>query len=145
MMDQSPEPITFTNPAALASPTSYSHVAEIRGGRLILIAGQVAQDRLGNIVGVGDIAAQAEQVFDNLRGALAAVGCTPSNVAKLTVFTRDMSAISAYRPARDRFFAGCTPPPITLVEVSKLFRDGLLLEIEAIAATAEERLRVADE
>jgi enamine deaminase RidA (YjgF/YER057c/UK114 family) len=134
MTDRSAGTISFTNPAALAPPTGYSHVAEIRGGRLILIAGQVAQDRQGNIVGIGDLAAQAEQVFDNLRAALAAVGCTPANLAKLTVFVRDMKAVAAYRPARDRFLAGTTPPAITLVEVSQLFREGLLLEIEAIAA-----------
>jgi enamine deaminase RidA (YjgF/YER057c/UK114 family) len=134
MTDLSAGTISFTNPPALAPPTGYSHVAEIRGGRLICIAGQVAQDRQGDIVGIGDLAAQAEQVFDNLRAALAAIGCTPANIAKLTVFTRDMTAIAAYRPARDRFFAGTTPPAITLVEVAKLFREGLLLEIEAIAA-----------
>ncbi|HUH85031.1 MAG TPA: RidA family protein [Stellaceae bacterium] len=126
--------ITFTNPPALAPSPGYSQVAEIRGGRLILVAGQVALDREGAIVGIGDLGAQAEQVFDNLRAALAAVGATPADVAKLTVFTCDMPAIAAYRPARDRFFAGSTPPVITLVEVSRLFRDGLLLEIEAVAA-----------
>jgi enamine deaminase RidA (YjgF/YER057c/UK114 family) len=128
--------ITLTNPATLAPSPGYSQVAEIRGGRLIFVAGQVAQDREGNIVGIGDVAAQAEQVFDNLRAALAAVGATSADVAKLTVFTRDMSSIAAYRPARDRFFAGATPPAITLVEVSRLFREGLLLEIEAVAAIA---------
>jgi enamine deaminase RidA (YjgF/YER057c/UK114 family) len=134
MTDPSAPTISFSNPAALAPPAGYSHVAEIRGGRLIVIAGQVAQDVQGNIVGIGDLAAQAEQVFDNLRTALAAVGCTPANIAKLTVFVRDMAAVAAYRPARDRFFAGVTPPAITLVEVSRLFREELLLEIEAIAA-----------
>lgn len=128
--------ITFTNPAALAPSPGYSQVAEIRSGRLIFVAGQVAQDREGTIVGIGDLAAQAERIFDNLRAALGAVGATPADVAKLTVFTRDMSAIAAYRPARDRFFAGRTPPAITLVEVSRLFREGLLLEIEAVAAIA---------
>jgi len=129
--------INFVNPPELAPPPGYSQVVEIRAGRIVYIAGQVATDRHGNLVGKGDFAAQAEQVFRNLATALAAVGCTARDLVKLTVFVRDMGRLASYREARNRFFATVTPPAapaITLVEVSKLFSDEFLLEIEAVAA-----------
>jgi enamine deaminase RidA (YjgF/YER057c/UK114 family) len=129
--------IRFVNPAALAPPPGYAHVAEIRGGRLVYIAGQAALDRRGDLVGGHDLEAQADQAFRNLAAALAAVGCTAGDVAKLTVFVRDMGGLAAYRRARDRFLGATIPPAtpaITLVEVSRLFRDDLLIEVEAVAA-----------
>jgi enamine deaminase RidA (YjgF/YER057c/UK114 family) len=68
--------------------------------------------------------------------ALAAIGCTVRHLAKLTVFVRDMSRIADYRATRDQFFAMTTPPArpaVTLVEVSRLFADQFLIEIEAVA------------
>ena len=76
-------------------------------------------------------------MFSNLGAALQAVGCTASNLVKLTVFLRDMSNLSAYREARNRFFATVSPPAapaIMLVEVSKLYGPDFLIEIEAVAA-----------
>ena len=64
------------NPPDLAPPTGYSHVAEVRGGKLVFVAGQVALDQKGALVGPGDYRAQAEQVFRNLERALAAAGAT---------------------------------------------------------------------
>ena len=131
--------VTFVNPPELAPPPGYSQVVEVRGGRLIYVAGQVALDRAGNLVGGGDLEAQADQVFRNLSAALAAVGCGARDLVKLTVFVRDMEKLTPYRKARDRFFGTVTPPAapaITLVEVSRLYRDDLLIEIEAVAAEA---------
>jgi len=104
---------------------------------MVFIAGQTALDRAGNVVGQGDFARQASQVFDNLTTALNAVGCTAANLVKLTVFLRDMGHLAAYREARNRFFASVSPPAapaVTLVEVSKLYGADFLIEIEAIAA-----------
>jgi enamine deaminase RidA (YjgF/YER057c/UK114 family) len=67
------------NPPALSAPTPYTHVVQVHGGRTIYIAGQVAFDRSGNVVGKGDFAAQATQVFENLKSALAAGGATFGN------------------------------------------------------------------
>jgi enamine deaminase RidA (YjgF/YER057c/UK114 family) len=72
-----------------------------------------------------------------LSAALQSVGCTASNLVKLTVFVRDMGQLSTYREARNRFFATVSPPAapaVTLVEVSKLYGPDFLIEIEAIAA-----------
>jgi enamine deaminase RidA (YjgF/YER057c/UK114 family) len=125
------------NPEALGTPPGYSQVVEVRTERLIFIAGQTATDPAGNVVGKGDFAAQAEQVFRNLGAALDAVGCTAAHLIKLTVFLRDMGHLGAYREARNRFFATVTPPAapaVTLIEVSRLYGAEFLIEIEAVAA-----------
>jgi enamine deaminase RidA (YjgF/YER057c/UK114 family) len=126
--------INFVNPPELSAPPGYSHVAEVRGGRLIYIAGQVALDAQGKLVGKGDLEAQADQVFHNLEAALASVGCTARNVVKFTVFMRDVKELAAYRRARDRFMGEGPRPASTLVEVSKLVSEDFLIEVEAIAA-----------
>jgi len=131
------EPIRRINPSELGSPPGYSQIVEVRAGRIIFIAGQTALDRNGELVGKADFAAQADQVFRNLHTALKSVGCTASNLVKLTVFVRDMGNLSAYREARNRFFATVDPPAapaITLIEVSKLYGPDFLIEIEAVAA-----------
>ena len=130
-------PIRHINPPELGTPPGYSQVVEVRVGRIIFIAGQTALDQQGRLVGKDDFAAQAVQVFHNLDVALRSVDCTPANLAKLTVFLRDMGHLSAYREARNRFFASVTPaaaPAVTLVEVSRLYGPDFLIEIEAVAA-----------
>lgn len=137
MADSNAPPIRRINPPELGAPPGYSQVVDVRATRLIFIAGQTALDRDGAVVGRNDIAAQADQVFRNLNAALRTVGCTASNLVKLTVFLCDMGQLSTYREARNRFFATVTPPAapaVTLVEVSKLYGPDFLIEIEAIAA-----------
>ncbi|MBV9590765.1 MAG: RidA family protein [Hyphomicrobiales bacterium] len=126
--------INFVNPPELSSPTGYSHVAEVRGGRLVYISGQIALDAQGKLVGNGDLEAQADQVFRNLGAALASVGCTARNVVKFTVYMRDVKDLAAYRRARDRFVGEGPRPASTLVEISKLVSEDFLIEIEAVAA-----------
>jgi enamine deaminase RidA (YjgF/YER057c/UK114 family) len=137
MADDAAVPITRINPPELGSPPGYSQIVEVQAGRIFFIAGQTAIDGAGEVVGKNDFAAQAEQVFRNLGTALRSVGCTASNLVKLTVFVRDMGELSRYRAVRDRFFATVTPPAapaITLIEVSKLYGPDFLIEIEAVAA-----------
>jgi len=137
MTENWPTSIKRINPPELGVPPGYSQVVEIRGGRIIFIAGQTALDRNGEVVGRTDFARQAAQVFQNLNFALQAVGCTAANLIKLTVFLRDIDNLSAYRKARNRFFATVTPaaaPAVTLVEVSRLYGPDFMIEIEAVAA-----------
>jgi enamine deaminase RidA (YjgF/YER057c/UK114 family) len=137
MADTTVDSIRRINPPELGTPAGYSQIVDVRAGRIIFIAGQAALDRDGNLVGKNDFAAQAEQVFQNLQVALQSAGCTASNLVKLTVFLRDMNNLSAYRDARNRFFAAVSPPAapaVTLVEVSRLYGPDFLIEIEAIAA-----------
>jgi enamine deaminase RidA (YjgF/YER057c/UK114 family) len=136
-MTHEPSPIArLHNPPELAPPTGYSHVAEVRSGaRLIFIAGQVPLDGSGTLVGAGDIAAQAEQVFRNVSAALAAAGAGFRDVIKFNVYMRDVKSAPAYRAARDRHLPPDAPRPTsTLVEVSRLFREDFLIEVEAVAA-----------
>jgi enamine deaminase RidA (YjgF/YER057c/UK114 family) len=129
--------IIRTNPPELGTPPGYSQIVDVSANRIIFIAGQTALDADGNLVGKSDFAAQAQQVFSNLRVALQASGCTAANLVKLTVFVTDMGNLARYREARNRFFASVTPPAapaVTLVEVSKLYGADFMIEIEAIAA-----------
>jgi enamine deaminase RidA (YjgF/YER057c/UK114 family) len=137
MVDDIYGPIRRLNPPELGAPPGYSQIVEVRGRRIVFIAGQTALNREGELIGKNDFAAQAAQVFENLAVALKAVGCTASNLVKLTVFLREMDNLPIYREARDRFFATASPPAapaVTLVEVSRLYGADFLIEIEAIAA-----------
>jgi enamine deaminase RidA (YjgF/YER057c/UK114 family) len=123
------------NPATLHTPRGYSHVAEVPPGqRLVFIAGQVPLDKGGALVGPGDFKAQAQQVFENIRLALGDVGGTFNDVIKLNYYVVDVGQIATLREVRDRHVNTAAPPASTLVEVRRLFRDDVLLEVEAVAA-----------
>ncbi len=128
-----PPSVRFINPPMMASPPGFTHVVEARGGRTIYIAGQVALDSSGNLVGDGDIAAQAEQVFANLKSALEAVGGTFADVVKLNFYVSDFSNIGGLREVRDKYVNLDRPPASTAVAVQRLFREQFLIEVDAIA------------
>ncbi|MBO0791119.1 MAG: RidA family protein [Ktedonobacteraceae bacterium] len=123
----------FLNPSTLATPPGYTHVVEITQGRTIFLAGQVALDSSGAIVGPQDFRAQAHQVFENLKAALAAVGADFSDVVKLNMYVVDISQLPILREVRDRYVNTVHPPASTLVEVRRLAHEAFLLEIEAVA------------
>ena len=123
-----------TNPPTLSTPTGYTHVVEVTGpAKTVYIAGQIAFDKEGKLVGAGDMAAQAEQVFKNLQAALEAAGAKFSDVVKMNTYITDMEQAPAVREVRARYF-GDTTPASTLVQVVRLARPELLLEIEVVAA-----------
>lgn len=103
-----------------------------RVGDLLFISGQAAIDSSGQIVGIGNFDAQAEQVFANLDRVLRAGGSSLANVIKVTIFLRDMSNFPKIFELRGRYF---TPPypADTIVEVTSLYSPDALIEIEAIA------------
>jgi enamine deaminase RidA (YjgF/YER057c/UK114 family) len=117
-------------------PTGYTQVVEVTAGRPVYIAGQVALDRSGAIVGPGDIRTQARQVFDNLQAGLQAVGAGFEQVVKLTYYLVDLTQLPVVREVRDRYINTQQPPASTAVEVRRLVRDDLLIEVEAIAMIA---------
>jgi enamine deaminase RidA (YjgF/YER057c/UK114 family) len=119
-------------PDGMAPGNGYSHVVAATG-RFVAVAGQVALDENGAVVGEGDPAAQAERVFENLRLALAGVGATFSDVVKFTYFLTDVGMLPAVREVRNRYVDVDRPPASTAVQVSALFRPEMLLEVEAIA------------
>ncbi len=116
----------------MATPSGYSYAVKKRGTPVFL-AGQVAIDGEGKIVGEGDVAQQVEQIFDNLRRVLAACGGTLRDVVKLNVFVTDPSHRPAITQARLRHFAPGEAPASTYLVVSALALPQLLVEIEAIA------------
>ncbi|HZO63917.1 MAG TPA: RidA family protein [Kribbellaceae bacterium] len=119
-------------PDGVAAANGYSHVV-IGTGRFVAIAGQIALDENGELVGPGDPAAQAQQVFDNLGRCLAAAGATFDDVVKLTFFVTDVGILPAVREARDAVIDTGKPPASTAVQVASLVRPELLLEVEAYA------------
>ena len=121
------------NPATLPTPPGYSQIAVASGGSLIVIAGQVALDTQGQLVGLGNFGAQATQVFRNLIAALDAAGAAPRHLVKLTTFVTDLSHLPAFRQVRDQFLDPMHPPASTLVQVSRLFRPEFLIEVDAMA------------
>jgi enamine deaminase RidA (YjgF/YER057c/UK114 family) len=125
---------TFTNPPGLGKPNGYSHVVEVYSGPTLYVAGQVARDANGNVVGRGDMRAQAEQVFRNIQTALEARAATLADIVQLTCYIRDMSQLAAYREVRERVLGAAPRPASTLVGVSALASEDFLLEVDVIAA-----------
>jgi enamine deaminase RidA (YjgF/YER057c/UK114 family) len=132
-----PTNIRFINPPTLSTPPGYTHVVEITHGRTVFISGQIALDQAGNVVGPNDFHAQAQQVFENLKVALGAVGADFTHVVKLHMYVVDMTQLPILRTVRDRYVNTQHPPASTLVEVRKLAREEFLLEIEAVAYLPE--------
>lgn len=129
--------VRFINPATLPKPPGYTHVIEVAKGRMIYISGQVALDRSGNVVGRGDFRAQTQQVFENIKSALEAVGATFKDVIRLNIYVIDVSQLQVFREVRDKYVNIEKPPASTLIEVRRLVREEFLIEIEATAVSPE--------
>jgi reactive intermediate/imine deaminase len=120
-------------PDALSRPTGYSHVVVAPVDQIVFVSGQVPLDADGELVGPGDLEAQTRQVFENLAAALEAAGASWQSVVKLNYFLRDVTQIAVVRAVRDEHLDPERLPASTLVEVSGLFRDDVLVEIDAVA------------
>ncbi|MFZ5780696.1 MAG: RidA family protein [Pseudomonadota bacterium] len=128
--------VTLSNPKGLPPPTGYSQVAEVTRGKIVLIAGQVAHDAAGTLVGANDFGAQVEQIFKNLDAAVRAAGGTFKDIVKINnycVASVDPAEIATYRKIRDRYFDMAAPPTSTFIYVSRLVRPDWLFEIDAMA------------
>ncbi|MBK8560440.1 RidA family protein [Candidatus Amarobacter glycogenicus] len=119
----------------LSTPRGYSHVVSTSGGRTIYVAGQIAMDKDGSVVGVGDLRAQTTQVFENVKAALAAAGATLSDVVKQNTYIVNLNAeaLPVIREVRGQYFPAENPPASTLVGVTALAFADLLIEVEVIA------------
>jgi enamine deaminase RidA (YjgF/YER057c/UK114 family) len=125
--------LKHANPDGIHSPTGYTHVVEVQPGRVAYISGQVAFNQAGQLVGEGDIVAQTRQVFENIKGALAAIGADFSAVIKLNYYAVDVSRLAEIREVRNEYLTN-PPPASTFVVVKGLVRPELLIEIEAVVA-----------
>jgi enamine deaminase RidA (YjgF/YER057c/UK114 family) len=130
--------VTYLNPSS-APPVQgmYSHVARMAPGELAFIAGQVAIDAKGNPVGVGDLPAQINQVFENLGLILKDLGADFEQVVQFTTYLTSAESIPSWMSARaalfPKLFPGGKYPPNTLLVIDRLVKPEFLLEVEAIA------------
>jgi enamine deaminase RidA (YjgF/YER057c/UK114 family) len=129
----------FINPEGLSKPTGYTHVVVTSGERTVYIAGQVALNAKGELVGKNDLKAQTEQVFENLKTALMAAGCTFKDVVKITTYVVNYKpeVVPGIREIRSKYFSSENPPASTLVGVQALAREDFMIEIEAVAVAAK--------
>jgi enamine deaminase RidA (YjgF/YER057c/UK114 family) len=124
------------NPPTLAKPAGYSHGFEVQGGKTLYMAGQVATDKAGTVVGKGDLVAQFRQVCENLKALLLARGGQMNDIVKLTMYVLSKADYKA--KAKDiglvyREYFGRHFPAMTLVEVKGLYDDDCAIEIEGVA------------
>jgi 2-iminobutanoate/2-iminopropanoate deaminase len=112
---------------------AYSHVVTVTGpGKMIYIAGQLARDAEGNIVGASDMRAQVEQTFKNLDACLKAAGATWADVVKTNTFVTDIQAFLRCSDVRMRYF-GAASPTSTTIQISGLAQPEAMVEIEMMA------------
>ena len=125
------------NPETMAKPTAgYSQVAEVGEGKIVYIAGQVALDKSGNLVGKDDFRAQVQQVFENLKAAVEASGGDFHDVIKMNYYCAasvDPAQMAVVREVRDKYVNTANPPTSTFVFVQRLVRPEWLIEVDAVA------------
>lgn len=126
--------IRFINPDTMSKPPTYTQVVEVTGpGRIVYVSGQLANGRDGNLI-QGDFRAQAVQVYENLKNALAGVGGSFKDVVKINSYLADSADLPVLREVRARYLnAGALPASTTLGNIS-FAREGALLEVEVVAA-----------
>ncbi|MBP3956371.1 RidA family protein [Gemmata sp. G18] len=128
----------FINPPALNPANGYSHVVTATAGKTIYVSGQVSLNERAEVVGKGDLRAQTEHVFENLKSALAAAGATINDVVKVTYFVVDLKPehLGHIREVRKKYLNQEPPPASSLVGVAALAVPDWLIEIEVIAVVA---------
>ena len=131
--------ISAVRPRTLPRPTGFSYGYEVKSGRLLFLAGQVAAGADGRIVGQGDLVAQFRQTCANLQTVLSAAGGEMTDLVKLTIYVLDVSDYRAQLKSIGevyREYFGKHFPAMTLVGARDLFdaADGALIEIEGVAA-----------
>ncbi len=127
---------TIINPLTLARPRGFSHGVLVSGGQLLFLAGQTSSDAEGNIMAPGDLVAQYEQVLRNLKAVVEAAGGKMQDIAKINIFVRDRDDYLAHLKQLGqvhRSFFGNYYPATALFEISRLFQDEAVIEIEGMA------------
>ncbi|SRR5579883_140472 len=124
------------NPPELVKPVGYSHAVEVTGGRTIYLAGQIAFDEHGTLVGSDDIVKQFDQTLHNLQTAIRGARAELTDIVKLLIFVKNKKDYQAHLKEIGRVYRnyfGKHFPAMSLVEVSDLFEEGALIEIEGVA------------
>jgi len=131
--------IKIQNPDALGKPLGqYSQITRVKAAEFLFIAGQVATDKNGTIVGAGDFDAQCVQVFANIEAALKSQGASFANVVEFTTYlvhSQDIPKFMTYRLREfPRLFPNAAYPPNTLLIVDRLVQEPFLIEVQTVAA-----------
>jgi enamine deaminase RidA (YjgF/YER057c/UK114 family) len=124
------------NPPAWKKPRGYSNLIKTTGGTILFAAGQVSSDTQGNLVGEGDVCRQYEQILSNIQEVMEAGGAEMTDIVRLTIYCTDRDAFLVKGRECGQIYKkyfGDYYPAKTLVEIKRLFSDGVLLEIEATA------------
>jgi enamine deaminase RidA (YjgF/YER057c/UK114 family) len=127
---------TIINPPELAPPIGFSHAIAASGGTTVYLAGQISCDASGKVIYNGDLVKQFEQVLVNLQTLVGGAGGAMTDITKLTIYVRDKKDYVAHLKEIGKIYQkyfGKYYPAMTLVEVSSLFEDDALLEIDGIA------------
>ncbi|NKB22758.1 MAG: RidA family protein [Alphaproteobacteria bacterium] len=128
---------TALNPDVVAAPLKqyYSNAVRSDAGPLLWISGQVALDAKGELVGKGDLRAQAVQVLENIKGILEDSDATMDDIVKVTVYVTDISAFNTIADIREKYFPVFGPASV-ICEVSALAWPEFMIEIEAVAVVS---------
>ena len=118
------------NPKNVSWPLGFSHIAKMSD--TLHISGQLAWDQEGNVVGKGDIVAQTDKAYENLKKCLESVGATMRDIVMLRIFVTDLEAFKKTGDVRKKYF-GKYRPATTGLEISRLYYDDAMIEIEAMA------------
>ena len=126
---------TYPTSSELSTPRGYSHVVSATAGRTVYVAGQIALDKDGSVVGKGDLRAQTTQVLENVKHALAAGGATFADIVKQNTYIVNLKPedLPIIREVRAQYFPAENPPASTLVGVTALAGPDFLIEVEVIA------------
>jgi enamine deaminase RidA (YjgF/YER057c/UK114 family) len=125
----------YINPPNVPHPPGYTHAVIVPANKLVFLAGQVAINSHGDLVGKDDFRAQASQAFENIKAVLAAAGTTPDHLVRLNYYLvgLDDDKLKVLREVRDRYVNTKEPPASTLIAVVHLARPEFQIEIEAVA------------
>lgn len=131
--------INIYNPTELGAPMGqYTHVTRVKANEFLFIAGMLAGDSQGNIIGEGDFEAQTAQVFKNIEAALRSAGASWQNVVQFTTYLVHSQDIPKFMSYRLREFPKMFPdgkyPPNTMLMVDRLVKEPFLVEVQTIAA-----------
>ena len=124
--------VTYMNPGGIADPSAAGFTAVVKAGNTVYIAGMVAQDENGNVVGEGDAEAQTRQIWRNIGVAVQAAGGSLDDIVKTTTYVTGIEHAPAVRAVRNELFSS-NPPTSTLLVVSELANPAYVVEIESIA------------
>jgi enamine deaminase RidA (YjgF/YER057c/UK114 family) len=131
--------IRIVNPEGLGKPLGqYSHMTRVKASEFLFIAGQVAADRDGKVVGPDDFDAQCVQTFANIDAALKSADASWSHVVEFTTYlvhSQDIAKFMTFRLREfPKMFANGAYPPNTLLIVDRLVHESFLIEVQTKAA-----------